>query len=150
MNVPLTKLHQRSWGIVGELKHCRSRSGRRSGSKVANMDVEKYFSTCSFWSPEHVTDPLSWAGHIPFAFWIMEAASPGVLVELGTHSGISYFSFCQAVKRVKPQQSAALGEARSPSSSPLRMSAYRIRWGNLLTALTADRGEAVPTHCWEK
>jgi len=64
------------------------------------MDVANYLSTCSFWSPEHVTHPLSWVGHIPFAFWIMEAAKPGVLVELGTHSGNSYFSFCQAVKRL--------------------------------------------------
>ncbi|HKM51857.1 MAG TPA: hypothetical protein VJY33_00530, partial [Isosphaeraceae bacterium] len=64
------------------------------------MDVAKHLSTCSFWSPEHVTSPLSWAGHIPSAFWIMEAASPGVLVELGTHSGNPHFSFCQAVKRL--------------------------------------------------
>jgi hypothetical protein len=45
------------------------------------MDVGKYLSTCSFWSPEHVTHPLAWVGHIPFAFWIMEAAKPRSLSE---------------------------------------------------------------------
>jgi len=64
------------------------------------MDLANFLSITSFWSPEHVTPPLSWVGHIPFAFWIMEAANPGVMVELGTHSGNSYFSFCQAVKRL--------------------------------------------------
>src|SRR5271165_3397902 len=101
MNLPLTKVRQRSRGNR-ELKQRRSRAGL-SGSKVANMDVEKYLSTCSFWSPEHVTHPVSWVGHIPFAFWVMEAANPGVMVELGTHSGNSYFSFCQAVKRLNLQ-----------------------------------------------
>ena len=85
---------------VRELNRRRPRTGRRRGTKVAEMDVAKYLSTCSFWSPEHLTHPLSWVGHIPFAFWIMEATSPGVMVELGTHSGNSYFSFCQAVKRL--------------------------------------------------
>jgi len=81
MNVYTYKSSSESLGIR-ELKHRRSRSGRRRGTKVAKMDVANYLLTCSFWSPEHVTSPLSWVGHIPFAFWIMEAASPGVLVEL--------------------------------------------------------------------
>ena len=67
------------------------------------MDVAKYLSTCSFWSPEHLTHPLTWAGHIPSAFWIMEATSPRIMVELGTHSGNPYFSFCQAVKLTEPE-----------------------------------------------
>jgi hypothetical protein len=37
--------------------------------------------------------------HAPFAFWIVEALRPRLLVELGVHLGISYLSFCQAVKR---------------------------------------------------
>ena len=67
---------------IRELNRRRPRPGRRRGTKVAKMDVANCLSTCSFWSPEHVTSPLSWVGHIPFAFWIMEAANPGVLVEL--------------------------------------------------------------------
>ncbi|WP_197706475.1 class I SAM-dependent methyltransferase [Pseudodesulfovibrio profundus] len=40
----------------------------------------------------------AWSGHCLFAHWITHALSPSVLVELGTHWGTSYFSFCAAVK----------------------------------------------------
>ena len=41
----------------------------------------------------------AWTEHIPFAFWIMDALKPKLFVELGTHYGLSYFSFCQAVEK---------------------------------------------------
>lgn len=48
---------------------------------------------------ERVVPPLSWAGHIPFAFLLMKLARPRLLVELGTHSGNSYTAFCQGIQR---------------------------------------------------
>lgn len=42
----------------------------------------------------------AWSCHIPFAFWIMEALRPRVLVELGVHTGVSYCAFCQAALRL--------------------------------------------------
>lgn len=43
--------------------------------------------------------PVSaWVGHIPFAGWLVEAAKPNLLVELGTHLGASFFTLCQAVQ----------------------------------------------------
>lgn len=43
----------------------------------------------------------AWLDHAPFAFWVMGAAAPRDLVELGTHGGYSYFAFCQAVAGLK-------------------------------------------------
>lgn len=36
---------------------------------------------------------------MPFAAWLVEAARPPCLVELGAHAGVSFFNFCQAVQR---------------------------------------------------
>ena len=48
-------------------------------------------------SPTSLQFPNSWMGHLPFAGWLIKRDTPKVFVELGTHSGNSYFSFCQAV-----------------------------------------------------
>jgi hypothetical protein len=56
-------------------------------------------SPASFWQPEQVV-PSAWYQHAPFAFWLMDALRPEILVELGTHHGFSYLVFCQAVVRL--------------------------------------------------
>lgn len=53
--------------------------------------------TVAAFSPHSIQFPNSWIGHLPFAAWIIREVRPKIFVELGTHSGNSYFSFCQAV-----------------------------------------------------
>lgn len=50
---------------------------------------------------QRLEKPLSWAAHIPFAMLLIDILRPPVLVELGVHTGNSYFAFCQAVRRTK-------------------------------------------------
>ncbi|WP_309797446.1 class I SAM-dependent methyltransferase [Inquilinus ginsengisoli] len=52
----------------------------------------------SFIGPRHLS-PSAWLEHAPFAFWLIEAIRPRVVVELGTHTGFSYLCFCQAVQQ---------------------------------------------------
>ena len=50
--------------------------------------------------PLSLQSPNPWVGHLPFAFWVMGAIRPEIFVELGTHSGNSYFAFCQSAKEL--------------------------------------------------
>lgn len=47
--------------------------------------------------PKSLCFPDSWVGHMPFSFFLVDQLKPKILVELGTHTGNSYFSFCQSV-----------------------------------------------------
>jgi glycosyltransferase involved in cell wall biosynthesis len=50
------------------------------------------------WPSRHGVES-AWYGHVPFAAWIVAACRPRVLVELGTHTGVSYAALCAAVQR---------------------------------------------------
>lgn len=65
--------------------------------------LNKIITPASLTSPEKLTRPYSWCGHIPFAFWLMDETKPETFVELGTHTGNSYFSVCQAAKAFSPK-----------------------------------------------
>jgi glycosyltransferase involved in cell wall biosynthesis/SAM-dependent methyltransferase len=52
-----------------------------------------------FWREGRAGVLSAWYGHVPFAHWIVGVAKPRTLVELGTHNGVSYSAFCEAVVR---------------------------------------------------
>lgn len=54
-------------------------------------------------SPRRLTTASAWVEHIPFAMLLVDLVRPGVIVELGTHAGDSYCSFCQAVQQLDVQ-----------------------------------------------
>lgn len=60
------------------------------------MDKNNLLKAASF-LPKSLESPSAWIGHLPFAWWVIQEISPKIFVELGTHSGNSYFSFCQSV-----------------------------------------------------
>lgn len=54
----------------------------------------------AFKEPRRLTYLSAWNEHLPFAMMLVQMAKPRILVELGTHSGVSYCAFCQAVADV--------------------------------------------------
>ncbi len=50
-----------------------------------------------FWVPDRLGAISAWWGHVPFAHWLVAATAPRLIVELGTHTGVSYAAFCRTV-----------------------------------------------------
>jgi glycosyltransferase involved in cell wall biosynthesis len=50
-----------------------------------------------FWRAARLGVESVWYAHVPFAHWIVTVTRPRLLVELGTHNGVSYSAFCEAV-----------------------------------------------------
>jgi hypothetical protein len=68
-----------------------------AGGKAKQLGLADFMAPESFWFPEHLCDS-GWLEHAPFANWLLGAHRPSRLVELGTHKGFSFFTFCQAVQ----------------------------------------------------
>jgi glycosyltransferase involved in cell wall biosynthesis len=66
-----------------------------------SADWHRFISPASLWLPDRIGPQAAWLEHSPFAFWLIDALRPRMLVELGTHGGFSYFVFCQAVQRLR-------------------------------------------------
>jgi GT2 family glycosyltransferase/glycosyltransferase involved in cell wall biosynthesis len=65
------------------------------------MNFKESLLEVATFTPISLEYPNPWCGHLPFAAWVIRILKPKVFVELGTHSGNSYFSFCQAVSEGK-------------------------------------------------
>ena len=54
-----------------------------------------------FTQPLRLIETSAWIEHVPFGMFIIDLLRPEILVELGTHMGVSYCAFCQAIKQVE-------------------------------------------------
>jgi hypothetical protein len=79
-----------------------------SSSNVADGRIDPTFAAVAtqqltplFWPCSRVGVGSAWYEHVPFGHWIVFATRPRTLVELGTHAGVSYFAFCEAVSRLR-------------------------------------------------
>lgn len=61
---------------------------------------EWLYSPLLFQMPERI-GTSAWLEHTPFAFWLIDRLRPRRMVELGSHNGISFCAFAQAVKQLK-------------------------------------------------
>jgi hypothetical protein len=61
------------------------------------MNEKKLFVNGDF-LPQRLVPPFAWIGHIPFIHWLVLNLKCQTYVELGTHTGNSYFSVCDTVK----------------------------------------------------
>jgi methyltransferase family protein len=68
----------------------------RKPAMSRDLDTDSLIDAALF-SPELLRSPSAWVGHVPLAAWVIREVAPSIFVELGTHTGNSYFSFCQSV-----------------------------------------------------
>jgi hypothetical protein len=93
-------------GEIANLRHSFSVEGKQD-SMGRNDDVTSGSAALAafcdpaleafFRVPDRFGADSTWWGHVPFAAWLVGAARPRSIVELGCFSGVSYFAFCQAV-----------------------------------------------------
>jgi capsular polysaccharide biosynthesis protein len=74
-------------------------SGRfGTGTPVHDLDLLAHpLLEPIFRLPDRLGTQSAWWGHVPFAYWLVRACQPRVIVELGTFAGVSYAALCQAV-----------------------------------------------------
>jgi cephalosporin hydroxylase len=78
------------------------------GKKTARSIARRYEHQLVYEGLEALSLPSAratvfsaWHGHVAFAHWIVWALKPRVVVELGTHYGVSYAAFCAAVRHFR-------------------------------------------------
>jgi len=67
------------------------------GAQVPASALEVLSQDAMYFAPRFL-ETSGWIELVPLAFWMVQAHRPRTLVELGSHRGISYFAFCQAVQ----------------------------------------------------
>jgi hypothetical protein len=72
------------------------------GESIAQQgtaDLSQWVAAESYWVPSRIV-VSAWLEHAPFAAWVMSVVRPSTFVELGTHNGFSFFTFCESADRL--------------------------------------------------
>ena len=64
------------------------------------MDVSAFLSEASFWVSDHAAKPLVHSAFHPVARWLVDAARPRVIAQLGFERPSVYFALCETVERL--------------------------------------------------
>jgi predicted O-methyltransferase YrrM len=70
-----------------------------SGVAINVRPSDSWLSPASYWMPTLLLES-AWHEHAPFAAWLIDALRPRTVVELGTHNGFSYFTWCECAARL--------------------------------------------------
>ena len=65
------------------------------------LNFLSHYTTYEYKGPHEILagGVTPWIGHVIFADMLIRAYRPQCLVELGSHTGVSFFAFCEAVKQ---------------------------------------------------
>ena len=66
----------------------------------SKLNLESWWNPGLLAQPDRLTDLRSSHGHIPFAFWVIDAVSPRTVVELGASKGDFIAALCQRVQEI--------------------------------------------------
>jgi len=62
--------------------------------ELRNLAEDSWLTKIDYYAPS------AWFGHAPFLRFLIRESKPKIFVELGTHSGFSYFVACQSIKEL--------------------------------------------------
>jgi glycosyltransferase involved in cell wall biosynthesis len=89
--------------IDSETSRVRHHGIKRLGHTTLNGSLPQALTGVDlesvFWPPSRIGAMSAWWAHVPFAHWLVAAARPSTVVELGTHNGVSFSAFCEAMQR---------------------------------------------------
>ena len=65
------------------------------------LNFLSHYTTYEYKGPHEILagGVTPWIGHVIFADMLIRAYRPQCLVELGSHTGVSFFALCEAVKQ---------------------------------------------------
>lgn len=92
------------------------------------MDVSAFLSEASFWILDHAAEPSDQAAFHPVVCWLVDAARPMSVAQLGFERPDVYFAICESVKRLGLATScAALDPSTTAPTNDVRLDAASRR-----------------------